>query len=103
MYDIVNYLQTGRAKGFASSLTTAIFYILTFLVTKVYLNVVTELGLNNTFFMFAALSFVGLLYLWKYMPETENKTLLEIEEFFVPKCEQRASIESPSKPRQGDL
>jgi len=35
--------------------------------------------------MFAVFSFVGLIYLYKKLPETENKTFTEIEEFFVPK------------------
>lgn len=80
-----------RAKGFASSLTTAIFYILTFSATKVYLNVENTLGLNNTFFMMAAFSFVGFIYLYRNMPETENKTFMEIEEFFVPRNEQTST------------
>lgn len=88
-----------RAKGFASSLTTAIFYMLTFGATKVYLGVVDTLGLSNTFFMFTVSSLVGLVYLYKYMPETENKTFLEIEEFFVPKdekiCPEDSQLESP--------
>lgn len=43
----------------------------------------------------AASSFVGFVYLYRNMPETENKTLMEIEEFFVPKSEQTSSEISP--------
>jgi len=76
-----------RAKGFASSLTTAIFYLLTFATTKVYLSVQNALGLANTFFMLTIYSSLGFVYLYKCMPETENRTLMEIENFFVPKNE----------------
>lgn len=41
--------------------------------------------------MMAASSFVGFVYLYRNMPETENKTLMEIEEFFVPKNEQNSA------------
>lgn len=80
---IISLRSVCRAKGFASSLNTAIFYILTFASTKAYLSVETTLGLNNTFFMLAALSFVGLVYLYRNMPETVNKTFTEIETFFI--------------------
>jgi len=82
-----------RAKGFASSLTTAIFYMLTFATTKLYLSVQDALGLSNTFFMLTVSSFLGLVYLYKFMPETENRTLMEIENFFVPKTEN--ALQSP--------
>ncbi|VVC43199.1 Hypothetical protein CINCED_3A012734 [Cinara cedri] len=103
-WTLVSEVYPNEAKGFASSLTTSIFYILTFLGTKVFLNVQNALGLYNTFFMFGALSFAGLIYLYNYLPETANKTLLEIEEFFVPEREKQTTIESkPSKHRYGDL
>uniref|UniRef100_A0A2S2NRQ8 Facilitated trehalose transporter Tret1 n=1 Tax=Schizaphis graminum TaxID=13262 RepID=A0A2S2NRQ8_SCHGA len=97
-WTLVSEIYPNEAKGFASSLTTAIFYILTFSATKVYLSVENTLGLNNTFFMMAAASFVGFVYLYRNMPETENKTLMEIEEFFVPKSEQTSS-EVSSEPQ----
>lgn len=43
----------------------------------------------------AGSSFVGFVYLYRNMPETENKTLMEIEEFFVPQNEQTSSEVSP--------
>jgi len=39
----------------------------------------------------AVSSFVGFVYLYRNMPETENKTFMEIEEFFVPKNEQTST------------
>lgn len=90
-WTLVSEIYPNEAKGLASSLTTAIFYILTFSATKIYLSVETTLGLNNTFFMLAGSSFVGFVYLYRNMPETENKTLMEIEEFFVPQNEQTSS------------
>ncbi|KAF0763715.1 facilitated trehalose transporter Tret1-like [Aphis craccivora] len=94
-WTLVSEIYPNEAKGFASSLTTAIFYVLTFSATKIYLSVETTLGLNNTFFMMAGSSFVGFVYLYRNMPETENKTLMEIEEFFVPQNDQTSSEVSP--------
>lgn len=79
-------------------MTTAIFYTLTFATTKMYLSLENALGLSNTFYALTASGLVGLLYLYRSMPETENKTFLEIEEFFVPKNKQTAVAESTPGP-----
>lgn len=39
--------------------------------------------LAGLFIVYGAISVVGTLYLYACMPETENKTLQEIEQFFV--------------------
>lgn len=41
------------------------------------------LSLEYTMVLFSCTGFLGLIYFYFYLPETENKTLLEIEEFFV--------------------
>lgn len=41
------------------------------------------LTLEYTIVLFGCIGIAGLVYLYFYLPETENKTLLEIEEFFA--------------------
>lgn len=40
------------------------------------------LTLEYTMLLFGGIGIFGLIYLYIYLPETENKTLLEIEEYF---------------------
>jgi len=69
--------------------------MLTFATTKLYLTVQDALGLSNTFFALTVSSLLGLAYLYKFMPETENKTLMEIEDFFVARTESAVQPPGP--------
>lgn len=41
------------------------------------------LSFEYTLLLFSSIGFIGLIYFYFYLPETENKTLLEIEEYFA--------------------
>lgn len=58
-------------------------YLLLFTLTKSYLTVEMVLSIEYTMLLFGCIGIFGLIYFYNYLPETENKTLLEIEEFFT--------------------
>jgi SP family facilitated glucose transporter-like MFS transporter 8 len=58
-------------------------YLLMFVLTKIYLSVESTLTIEYTLILFGAIGIFGIVYLYFYLPETENKTLLEIEEYFL--------------------
>lgn len=41
------------------------------------------LNTEGTFIFYAVLGFIGFFYVWIFMPETEGKTMTEIEELFA--------------------
>ena len=43
---------------------------------------------GNIFYLFGVITFVGLIFTWKMIPETKNKTLEEIEEMWLKKSAQ---------------
>lgn len=53
------------------------------MLTKSYLSVESLLSLEYTLILFGWIGVAGFIYFYYNLPETENKTLLEIEEFFV--------------------
>lgn len=53
-----------------------------FVLTKLYLPVENILGLGYTLIVFGVIGVLGLVIVFLLLPETENKTLLEIEDFF---------------------
>ncbi|KAL4143638.1 hypothetical protein QTP88_005950 [Uroleucon formosanum] len=72
-----------KSRGIATSASSGLAYIILFTLTKSYLLVEMYLSLEYTMILFGCVGVFGMIYFYFYFPETENKTLLEIEEFFV--------------------
>ncbi|XP_050434465.1 facilitated trehalose transporter Tret1-like isoform X2 [Adelges cooleyi] len=84
-WTLLGEVYPNEAKGFAAGMSTAIFYLMTFGTTKLYLTVEMAMGLSNVLFTSAVFASFGFVYLYKYLPETENRTFSEIEQFFMNK------------------
>jgi MFS family permease len=71
------YPKAIRAK--AIGLTVMINNITAFLVAGFFLTVLHKLGAANTFGLFSCISFLGLLFVLRFVPETKKQSLAEIE------------------------
>lgn len=67
----------------ASGMSSGIGYIFGFLSNKLFLGMVATLTLPGTFWFYSGVAFVGCIIFYFTLPETENKSLLEIENYFV--------------------
>lgn len=67
----------------ASGMSSGIGYIFGFLSNKLFLGMVANLTLPGTFWFYSAVALIGCITLYFVLPETEGKTLLEIETYFV--------------------
>lgn len=72
-----------RNREITTSTCTGLAYMLLFVLTKSYLPIEMFLSLEYTMILFGGIGVFGLIYFYFYLPETENKTLLEIEHFFI--------------------
>lgn len=66
--------------------------------------------LSGTYAIYACFGFIGVIYLYFFLPETENKTLLEIEayykgdqmvfanDFFIKSFKNKRTISDVAKP-----
>jgi Sugar (and other) transporter len=71
-----------RSRSIASGITAALNYIMAFCTTKSYYNLETSLGLVGLVILYATADILGLFYIYLYLPETERRTLEEIELHF---------------------
>lgn len=78
-----------RSRGIATGVCAGMSYLLLFALTKSYLTVEMFLSIEYSMFFFSCIGICGLIYFYFYLPETENKTLLEIEEFFTSNSKSR--------------
>ncbi|XP_050437238.1 uncharacterized protein LOC126843634 [Adelges cooleyi] len=80
---LLSEIYSNESRGVATGASAAFSYLLIFVLTKSYLTVELYLTLELTMILFGVIGIFGILYLYYYLPETENKTFLEIEEFFL--------------------
>ncbi|XP_059619812.1 uncharacterized protein LOC132263835 [Phlebotomus argentipes] len=74
-----------RMRGFASGITVSYAYVLCFLCIKIYPTLLTTIGSDYICLMYGTMAFLGVLFVYNFLPETNKKTLQEIEDFFVKK------------------
>lgn len=71
-----------RVRGLAAGLTAAINYGLSFIATKTYYNLETWLSMPGMILLNCIINVFGFILMYKILPETENRTLEDIEMHF---------------------
>lgn len=74
-----------RTRGMATGLAAASNYALGFISTKIYYNLETLLSLPGTALFNCVIIGLGLILMYLILPETENRTLEDIEMHFSDK------------------
>ncbi|XP_064630452.1 solute carrier family 2, facilitated glucose transporter member 8-like [Lineus longissimus] len=74
-----------KARGLASSISVLVNWGFAFLVTKTFSPLSGLIGYHGIFWLFAAFCFVGILFVYKFVPETKGKSLEDIELYFLGK------------------
>ncbi|XP_075215625.1 facilitated trehalose transporter Tret1-like isoform X2 [Lycorma delicatula] len=88
-WTFISELFPVEGRGVASGVAGALSYVLIFIVIKTYINLSAWFDLYGTLFIYGTIGLFGLVYTYFYLPETEGKTLQEIEEFFKDKKTQK--------------
>lgn len=79
---LVGEVFPGEVRSVASGLSGGLGYIFGFLANKLFLTMIETLTLPGTFWFYSGVSIVGCLILYLILPETEGRTLIEIEAHF---------------------
>jgi hypothetical protein len=66
-------------------MAAAVAYVMFFVSSKTNYNIESSLHLSGTFGFYAILGLAGTIYLYFFLPETESKSLIEIESFYKGK------------------
>lgn len=72
-----------RVRGRAMSVATVFLWCGTLLVTLTFLSLVTVFTAPGVFLLYAAVSIVAFLFVWRGVPETKGRTLEEIERYWL--------------------
>ena len=72
-----------RARGTAAAVATSVAWISGFIVTKEFSLLQDALGMAGTFWLFGLCCLIGLVFVWRKVPETKGKSLEDIELYFL--------------------
>lgn len=71
-----------KSRGMATGIAAALNYALTFIATKTYLYLEKGLFLYGSAWFYGIIGVLGFFVTYFYLPETENRTLEDIEKHF---------------------
>lgn len=92
---LIGEIFATEIKGFASSISGSVAWLLAFLVTKSFTNIRDIIGLGQTFWLFASFSLAGTVFVWFLIPETKGKSFTEIQEILSGKNRREVRPRSP--------
>jgi MFS family permease len=76
---LVSELYPLSIRGRAMSVVTAANWFFNYLISLVFLDLVSLLGIKGVFQMYAVIALLALIFICVYLPETKGKSLEEIE------------------------
>jgi hypothetical protein len=82
VWTVVNEIFPGRIRGRAVAVCTAVNWGSAFLVSQFSLSLVGAIGSSATFWLFAAFSIVGWVWVYVYAPETKGQSLEQIQQLW---------------------
>ena len=85
-------------RGFAIGISVFLLWITNFFVGLFFPSLVAGIGISSTFFLFAAIGVLSIVFIWSMVPETRGRTLEQLEEQFRQKFGQ-AGAGSPQAAR----
>jgi hypothetical protein len=73
----------------AAGLSAAMSNVFAFILTKSYIYLASFLQLGGVIILYGVIGILGVIFLYFNLPETEGKSLAEIEKFFNKEKRQR--------------
>lgn len=71
-----------KLRGLGMGVTTFCLWITNFVIGLVFPTLLDKIGLSTTFFVFFALGLAAIAFVKKYLPETQGRTLEQVEQYF---------------------
>jgi MFS transporter, SP family, galactose:H+ symporter len=82
VWTMINEIYPRQVRGRMVSVATAFNWFAAFVVAQTFLELTKGIGESATFWMFAGFCLLAFLWIWRYVPETKNKSLEEIQAMF---------------------
>lgn len=84
-------LYASSVRGLGSGITSAMAFLYFFIVVKAAPGMFEDIGPAWTYTCYGIVAFLGSVFMYFWLPETKDKTLQEISDFFVSKKVKKVS------------
>ncbi|XP_061399774.1 facilitated trehalose transporter Tret1 isoform X1 [Musca vetustissima] len=81
-----------KIRGSAASVATAFNWTCTFIVTKTFPDMIESIGGHGAFWLFGVVCVIALFFVIVYVPETQGKTLEDIERKMMGRVRRMSSV-----------
>lgn len=88
-----------RNRSLACGITAALHYVMSFVTTKTYFNLESAFSLPGVILFYGVMGAIGLLFVYFFLPETEKRTLEDIELYFSDNKRKLTDIYIPRRNR----
>lgn len=92
-----------EVRSAAAGISSALGYWVGFASNKLFLSMVTTFTLNGTFLFYSGVCIVACIVLYFTLPETENKTLQEIQVYFERKKDPAETANNHSRSNETSI
>lgn len=97
---MIGELLPNRMKGLTSCVVLMTRWLLAFGVTNIFATLKECLNDDGTYWLFAAISFLGTFFIYFFVPETKGKSLAEIQLYFVGHKQHNMAIATQTSAKQ---
>jgi SP family xylose:H+ symportor-like MFS transporter len=77
---LISEIFPNRIRGAAVSIAVSALWIASFILTFTFPVILQAIGSAATFCLYAAICFIGFIFIWRRVPETKGRTLEQIEQ-----------------------
>ncbi|CAL1541422.1 unnamed protein product [Lymnaea stagnalis] len=91
------------ARSTCNSLSACTAWVCNLIISFTFLTMTEHISIHGTFWLFAAFTVVGVVFMVVLLPETRNKTLEEVEQLFMTSRQKRQLAEKRLKPKRDDI
>jgi SP family xylose:H+ symportor-like MFS transporter len=77
---LISEIFPNRIRGTAVSIAVSALWIASFILTFTFPLILQSIGSAQTFWLYAAICFMGFVFVWRRVPETKGRTLEQIEQ-----------------------